>query len=187
MKFIFWLFIIHQKLPRTYKLEPTPFTQCIILKLKVDAVLNTYYEDESFACLCIHNFGKTKTQYRFNGINDDEESEEIIELKSGDICIGPFKKMKSQFSPNNAQIIRVLFIINKTSAEMFLRNDGFDERIQKFKETNHFHLISTTFTFHIPSRRERDENPEYYGAGGLHERRNLARSKKIRNHQTIIL
>ena len=123
---------------------PTPFTQCIILELKVGAELNTYYEDDSFACFCILNFGKTKTQYRFNGINDDEESEKIIDLKSGDICIGPFKKMKWQCFPNNAQIVRVLFIINKTSAELFLRNNGFDERIRKFKETNHFHLISTT-------------------------------------------
>ena len=95
MKFIFWSFIVHQELPRTYKLGPTPFTQCIILEPKVDAELNTYYDDESFACLCILNFGQTPFRYRFNGINDDEESEEIIELKSGDICIGPFKKMKS--------------------------------------------------------------------------------------------
>ena len=61
---------------------------------------------------------------------------------------------------------------------MFLRNNGFDERIRKFKETNKFHLISTTFTSHVPSRRERDENVEVYGAGGMHEKRNLANSKK---------
>ena len=60
---------------------------------------------------------------------------------------------------------------------MFLRNDGFDERIRKFKETNNFHLISTTFTFHIPSRRERDENDELYGAGGKHEKRNTGNTK----------
>ena len=95
MKFIFWSFIVHQEVPRTYKLGPTPFTQCIIMEPKVGAELNTYYEDDSFACLCILNFGKTKTQYRFNGINDDEESEKIIEFKSGDICIGLFNKMIS--------------------------------------------------------------------------------------------
>ena len=62
MKFIFCSFIVHQKLPRQYKLRPTPFTQCIILEPKVDTKLNTYYEDDSFACMCILNFGKTKTQ-----------------------------------------------------------------------------------------------------------------------------
>ena len=103
------------------------------------------------------------------------------------ICIGQFKKMKSQFFPNNTQIIRVLFIIDKASAEMFLRNEGFDERIRKFKETNNFHLICTTFTSHVLSRRERDENVEIYGAGGKHSRRNTGKSRQNKNHQTIIL
>ena len=76
MKFIFWSFIVHLGLPRTYKLGPTPFTQCIILEPKVDAKLNIYYEDESFACLCIPNFGRTPFRYKFNGNNDDIESEE---------------------------------------------------------------------------------------------------------------
>ena len=80
--------------------------------------------------------------------------------------------------PNNTQIIRVLFIIDKASAEMFLLNDGFDERIRKFKEINNFHLISTKFTSHVPSRRERDENVEVYGAGGLNEKRDIAKSTK---------
>ena len=60
---------------------------------------------------------------------------------------------------------------------MFLRNNGFDERIRKFKETNKFHLISTTFTSHVLSRRERDENIKTYGAGGKHEKRNAGKSK----------
>ena len=63
---------------------------------KEDTELNTYYEDESFACLCILNFGQTPCRYNFNGINDDEESKEIIELTSSVIYIGQFKKMKSQ-------------------------------------------------------------------------------------------
>ena len=117
------------------------------------------------------NFGKTPSKYRFNDINNDEEYEEIIELKSGDICIGPFKKMTFQFLPNNAQIIRVLFIINKTSAEMFLRNNGFDERFRKFKESNNLHLISSTFTSYVLSRRECNKNVELYGSGGKHERK----------------
>ena len=66
---------------------------------------------------------------------------------------------------------------NNNNAEMFLRNDGLDERIRKFKETNNFHLISTTFTSHIPSRRERDEHVELYGAGGKQEKRNAGKSK----------
>ena len=85
--------------------------------------------------------------------------------------------MKSHFFSNNAQIIRVLFIIDKTSAEMFLRNDGFDERIRKFKETSNFLLINTTITSHVPPRRERDENVQHYGAGGKHEKRNTGKSK----------
>ena len=96
MKFIFWSFIVHLELPRIYRLGPTPFTQCIILEPKVGAELNTYYEDESFACLCILNFGKTPCRYKFNGINDDIESEELFEFEYDEICIGPFKKMKSQ-------------------------------------------------------------------------------------------
>lgn len=85
--------------------------------------------------------------------------------------------MKSQFSPNNAQIIQVVFIINKTSAEMFLRNDGFDEIIRKFKETHNSHLISKTFTSHVPSRQDRDENVELYGVGDKHEKINAGKSK----------
>ena len=50
---------------------------------KEDTELNTYYEDELFACLCFLNFDKTPCRYNFNGINDDEESKEIIELTSG--------------------------------------------------------------------------------------------------------
>ena len=71
---------------------PTPFTQCIILEPKVGAELNIYYEDDSFACLCILNFGQAPCRYRFNGINDDEESEKIIDLKSGDIVLGRLRK-----------------------------------------------------------------------------------------------
>ena len=58
---------------------------------------------------------------------------------------------------------------------MFLRNDGFDERIRKFKETNNFWLISTKFTSHVPSRWDRDETVEVYGAGGNHSRRNTVK------------
>ena len=85
--------------------------------------------------------------------------------------------MKSKNFPNNAQKIRVLFIINKTSAEMFLRNDGFVERMRKFKEINNFQLISTKFTSHVPFRRERNETIEIYGAGGNHSKRNTGQSK----------
>ena len=60
---------------------------------------------------------------------------------------------------------------------MFLRNDGFDERIQKFKEINNFHLISTKFTSHVPSRRESNETVEVYGAGCNHSKRNTGKSK----------
>ena len=33
-------------------------------------------------------------------------------------------------------------------------------------------IISTTYTSHVLSMRERDENVEVYGAGGMHEKRN---------------
>ena len=72
----------------------------------------------------------------------------------------------------------MLFIVNKTSAEIFLRNNDFDERIRKFKETNNFLRISTSFTSRVPSRRERDENVQHYGAGGKHAKRNTGKSKR---------